>query len=147
MYAYGKDGKITQLKSDLVVKDGYVEFEVKDNGTHFVSMTTVNNAVVVKEEKGFNIWMIIAIVLGVIALVLGGLLIVSKKNKEPKTISVKSEVKESKKEEKKEEVKEEVKQDNVLVDDNGRLFFVDPLIRLKKSALEVIEWLVGPIRT
>ena len=48
---------------------------------------------------------------------------------------------------KKEEVKEEVKQDNVLVDDNGRLFFIDPLIRLKKSALEVIEWLVGPIRT
>lgn len=37
--------------------------------------------------------------------------------------------------------------DNVLVDDNGRLFFIDPLIRLKKSALEVIEWLVGPIRT
>ena len=35
--------------------------------------------------------------------------------------------------------------DNVLVDDNGRLFFIDPLIRLKKSALEVIEWLVGPI--
>ena len=133
LYAYGKDGKITQLKSDLVVKDGYVEFEVKDNGTHFVSMTTVNNAVVVKEEKGFNIWMIIAIVLGVIALVLGGLLIVSKKNKEPKTISVKSEVKESKKEEKKEEVKEEVKQDNVLVDDHSS---IPPVIPVSEEKVE-----------
>jgi hypothetical protein len=35
--------------------------------------------------------------------------------------------------------------DNVLVDDCGHLFFIDPLIRLKKSALEVIEWLVGPV--
>lgn len=35
--------------------------------------------------------------------------------------------------------------DNVLVDDCGHLFFIDPLIRLKKSALEVIEWLVGPL--
>ena len=133
LYAYGKDGKITQLKSDLVVKDGYVEFEVKDNGTHFVSMTTVNNAVVVKEEKGFNIWMIIAIVLGIIALVLGGLLIVSKKNKEPKTISVKSEVKENKKEEKKEEVKEEVKQDNVLVDDHSS---IPPVIPVSEEKVE-----------
>ena len=31
------------------------------------------------------------------------------------------------------------KGDNVLKDDNGNLFFIDPLIRLKYSALDVIE--------
>ena len=33
--------------------------------------------------------------------------------------------------------------DNVLLDDNGNLRFIDPLIRLKKPALEVIKHLVG----
>ena len=36
--------------------------------------------------------------------------------------------------------------DNVLLDDAGNLRFIDPLIRLKKQALEVIVQLVGPIK-
>lgn len=31
--------------------------------------------------------------------------------------------------------------DNVLCDDEGRLYFIDPIIRLKKPALEVWEYL------
>ena len=37
------------------------------------------------------------------------------------------------------------KGDNVLKGDDGRLYFIDPLIRLKRPALEVIEGLVGPV--
>lgn len=33
--------------------------------------------------------------------------------------------------------------DNVLLDDSGALRFIDPLIRLKKPATEVINWLIG----
>lgn len=33
--------------------------------------------------------------------------------------------------------------DNVLVNDNGEVCFIDPLIRLKKPAREVIAALVG----
>jgi hypothetical protein len=36
-------------------------------------------------------------------------------------------------------------EDNVLKGDNGKLFFIDPLIRIKKPAVDVIEWLVGNI--
>ena len=35
--------------------------------------------------------------------------------------------------------------DNVLLDDDGKLRFIDPLIRLKKPALEVIKHLVGEL--
>ena len=31
--------------------------------------------------------------------------------------------------------------DNVLCDDEGRLYFIDPIIRLKRPALEVWEYL------
>lgn len=37
------------------------------------------------------------------------------------------------------------KGDNVLKGDDGRLYFIDPLIRLNRPALEVIEGLVGPV--
>jgi len=33
--------------------------------------------------------------------------------------------------------------DNVLLGDDGRLYFIDPIIRLKRPALKVIAWLVG----
>ena len=36
-----------------------------------------------------------------------------------------------------------VRGDNVLVNDNGEVCFIDPLIRLKKPAREVIAALVG----
>ena len=35
--------------------------------------------------------------------------------------------------------------DNVLKGDDGSLLFIDPLIRLKRSARDVIEALVGPV--
>ena len=35
--------------------------------------------------------------------------------------------------------------DNLLFDDNGNLRFIDPLIRLKKPALEAIKYLVGEL--
>lgn len=37
--------------------------------------------------------------------------------------------------------------DNVLLGDDNRLYFIDPLIRLKKPALEVIEHLTGATLT
>ena len=36
-------------------------------------------------------------------------------------------------------------EDNVLKGDDGKLFFIDPLICIKKPAVDVIEWLVGNI--
>lgn len=39
------------------------------------------------------------------------------------------------------------KGDNVLKGDDGRLYFIDPLIRLKRPALEVIEGLIGPVKS
>ena len=33
--------------------------------------------------------------------------------------------------------------DNVLLGDDGKVYFIDPLIRLDRSAEEVIEWLTG----
>jgi len=33
--------------------------------------------------------------------------------------------------------------DNVLLNDEGKICFIDPLIRLKRPAIEVIDWLVG----
>ena len=33
--------------------------------------------------------------------------------------------------------------DNVLLGDDGRVYFIDPLIRLNRSASDVIEWLTG----
>ena len=33
--------------------------------------------------------------------------------------------------------------DNVLLGDDGRVYFIDPLIRLNRSAEDVIEWLTG----
>lgn len=33
--------------------------------------------------------------------------------------------------------------DNVLKDENGVLYFIDPIIKLKKSAPEVIDWLLS----
>jgi len=33
--------------------------------------------------------------------------------------------------------------DNVLLNDQGNLCFIDPLIRLKRPAVDVIDWLVG----
>ena len=33
--------------------------------------------------------------------------------------------------------------DNVLLGDDGRVYFIDPLIRLSRSAEETIEWLTG----
>ena len=33
--------------------------------------------------------------------------------------------------------------DNVLLGDDGKVYFIDPLIRLKRPANEVIEYLTG----
>ena len=33
--------------------------------------------------------------------------------------------------------------DNVLLGDDGKVYFIDPLIRLGRTAEEVIEWLTG----
>ena len=33
--------------------------------------------------------------------------------------------------------------DNVLLGDDGKVYFIDPLIRLSRSAEETIEWLTG----
>lgn len=35
--------------------------------------------------------------------------------------------------------------DNVLLGENNKLYFIDPLIQLKRPAIEVIDWLVGDL--
>ena len=79
LYAYDKN-TIKQLKENIKVKDGYIEFEVTDSIKHFISKAKVVNA----EKGGFNIWMVISIVLGIISLGLFGLLVFSKTKTEEK---------------------------------------------------------------
>ena len=82
LYAYDKN-TIKQLKENIKVKDGYIEFEVTNSIKHFISKAKVMNA---EKAEGFNIWMIISVVLGVLCLGLLGLLIFSKTKKDDASI-------------------------------------------------------------
>lgn len=45
LYYYNKDRNILELiKEDLIVKDGYIEFEIEHCSKYFVTMSTINNA-------------------------------------------------------------------------------------------------------
>jgi len=37
--------------------------------------------------------------------------------------------------------------DNVLLGEDRRLYFIDPLIRLKRPAVEALDWLIGDVKT
>lgn len=78
LYAYDKN-VIKQLKENVKVKDGYIEFEVTNSIKHFISKAKVMNA---EKVEDFNIWMIVSIILGIVCLGLLGLLIFSKTKKE-----------------------------------------------------------------
>lgn len=99
LYAYDKN-VIKQLKENVKVKDGYIEFEVTNSIKHFISKAKVMNA---EKVEDFNIWMIVSIILGFVCLGLLGLLVFSKNKKEEVKEEVKVEKKELKVEKKKDE--------------------------------------------
>ena len=76
LYVYGSN-TVTQLKENLSVKDGYVEFEVTKKIKHFISKAKVLNA----ESNEFNIWPVVSLILGVIILALLIFIIVDKSKK------------------------------------------------------------------
>lgn len=85
LYAYNND-KVTKLKENVLVKDGYVEFEVTDTIKYFISKSNVLNVVENNSSSDlgndFNIWFIISmiLILIIILLILVMFLIKSKSN-------------------------------------------------------------------
>lgn len=66
---YSYDGsKVIQLKENIEVKDGYIEFGIEDNIRHLISKAKVLNAEVKKDD--INIWFIVSIVLAVVSVCL-----------------------------------------------------------------------------
>lgn len=126
LYAYDKN-VIKQLKENVKVKDGYIEFEVTNSIKHFISKAKVMNAEKVEE---FNIWMIVSLVLGVVCLGLLGLLIFSKTKKE--------EVKEVVPEKKKVETTKHVKHDKD-IDDGKTKEFKKEIVEEEPEITEVVE--------
>lgn len=66
---YSYDGsKVIQLKENIEVKDGYIEFGIEDNVRHLISKAKVLNAEVKKND--INIWFIVSIILAVVSVCL-----------------------------------------------------------------------------
>ena len=66
---YSYDGsKIIQLKENVEVKDGYIEFEIEDSVRHLISKAKVLNAEAKKSDM--DIWFIVSIVLAVVSVCL-----------------------------------------------------------------------------
>ena len=63
VYYYDKD-KLTVVKEGIEVKDGYIEFDVKDISDYFITMSKINNSV--KEEKNNNTSIILLVALSII---------------------------------------------------------------------------------
>ena len=63
VYYYDKD-KLTVVKEGIEVKDGYIEFDVKDGSDYFITMSKINNSV--KEEKNNNTSIILLVALSII---------------------------------------------------------------------------------
>lgn len=87
---YSYDGsKIIQLKENVEVKDGYIEFGIEDSVRHLISKAKVLNAEVKKDD--INIWFIVSIVLAGISVCLF-FMFVSSKLKSRKTENVKNKI-------------------------------------------------------
>ena len=125
LYAYDKN-VIKQLKENVKVKDGYIEFEVTNSIKHFISKAKVMNA---EKVEDFNIWMIVSIILGIVCLGLLGLLIFSKTKKE--------DVKVVSPEKKKAETKP-VKHDKD-IDDGKTKEFKEKIVEEEPEITEVVE--------
>ena len=77
LYAYNSD-KVTQLKEGILVSDGFIEFEVDDAISYFITKAKVMNVEVKKD--GFDWWMISSFVLAGIVVILVGLISFDKIN-------------------------------------------------------------------
>lgn len=73
IYAYSSK-KVTQLKENVSVKDGYIEIEVTDSIKHFISKSKVLNA----ESNEMNVWFTVSMALAVVVIALIGVVIRNK---------------------------------------------------------------------
>lgn len=82
LYIYDeKAKKVIELEKDIVVKDGYVELKISDTVKHV--MTQAN--VLAEQSSGFNVWIIISIVLFIIVIVSFVLFMITTMKKKDKT--------------------------------------------------------------
>ena len=89
LYIYDEvNNTITQLESDLVTKDGYIELKISDSVKHFMSKAKVLNA----KSSEVNIWFIVSIVLSCIIVIGFIYILVSKKSRKVKVEPVVEEV-------------------------------------------------------
>ena len=70
VYHYNKDTKeLTSLKKELVVKDGYIEFDIENCSEYFVTRSLINSAHETKSNQ-INIFIIISIIELIILIVI-----------------------------------------------------------------------------
>lgn len=82
LYIYDeKANKVIELEKDIIVKDGYVELKISDTVKHV--MTQAN--VLKEQSSGFNVWIIISIVLFIIVIMLFVLFMLTTMKKKDKT--------------------------------------------------------------
>lgn len=81
IYIYDeKEKEVIELKNNLKVEDGYVEFEISNSLRHVITKSSINNAAPTKTNN-INIFLIVSIILFIIVLILIALLIKSKSTK------------------------------------------------------------------
>ena len=78
VYSYDKDGKqLIEVKKELEVKDGYIDFDIENASEYFLTRSNVNG--VVEGNNGINIFLIISIVELIVIIVLVVMLIMKGK--------------------------------------------------------------------
>ena len=80
VYYYDKD-KLTVVKEGIEVKDGYIEFDVKDNNDYFITMSKINNSVKVEKSNNSSI-LLLALSIILICIIIAIILFILKNKKQ-----------------------------------------------------------------